>query len=92
MSERCFGQYVWNRIHGELQSGGVASAVHQLWQLRRHSPQCWQDFAYEVNHLDLTDRQYRLVASLWELSRERHLEDIAPRLRTLPDSLCNSFR
>ena len=55
-------------------------------------PECWQDFAYEVNNLDLTDRQYRLVASLWELSRERHLEDIAPRLRTLPDSLCNSFR
>lgn len=42
--------------------------------------------------MPLTSPQWRLLASLWELSKESRLEDIAPRLAGIPDQLCNSFR
>ena len=84
--------HVWRQVLLELRAGGVSSAVHQLWLLRRSSPVCWERFADVANSAALSASQYRLIASLWELSREPHLEDIAPRLGVLPDSFCNSFR
>ena len=79
-------------IFQELRSGGVASAVHILWQLRRQSPGLWHELAADVQNCPLTQNQFFLIASLWELSKEGQLDDIAPRLGALPDHLCNSFR
>lgn len=93
MGESCsISRFVWTKVVAELRAGGVASVVHQLWLLRRSSNHCWNEFADWANSMPLTDPQYRLVASLWELSKEQRLEDIAPRLAGIPDQLCNSFR
>ena len=93
MGETCYvTEHVWSNVLQELRAGGAAGAVHQLWLLRRTSETCWHMFADLANGSTLTGEQYRLIACLWELSRERRLEDIAPRLGALPDHLVNSFR
>jgi len=93
VADRCaVTEHVWQQVLLELRAGGVSAAVHQLWLLRRSSVDCWHRFADIANASTVTGTQYRLLACLWELSRERRLEDIAPRLGALPDSLCNSFR
>lgn len=83
--------HAWRLVLAELRAGGAASAVHLLWLLRRQSSGLWHEFAKEVGNHSLTRQQFRLVASLWELSKEQHIEDIAPRLGEFPVHFCNAF-
>ena len=84
--------HVWRKVLNELRDAGVASAVYEIWLLRRHSRKAWLAFAEEVPSHNLTRQQLYLVASLWELSRELDLEDIAPRLAHFTDSFCGAFQ
>jgi len=81
----------WGRIRAELQNDGAASAVHQLWLLRRQSPEAWHEFARNAADFGLPYPQLLLLSCLWELSKEEHLSDIAARLAALPDHLLTAF-
>lgn len=81
----------WRRIVGELSSDGAASAVHQLWMLRRRSEVSWLEFAFFAQSNVHTFDQLCLISSLWELSKEETLELIAPRLGRLPEDLLTCF-
>lgn len=86
--------HLWNfykRIVGELSADGAASAVHQLWMLRRRSPVSWVEFAFIAQKNVRSFDQLCLLSSLWELSKEETLERIAPRLGRLPEDLLTCF-
>ena len=82
---------VWNSVQADLEVGGVAGAITQLWQLRRRSPKSWLQFADKAAETYLTYDQFCLLASLWEISKEPSLAAMAVRLARLPDWLCDSF-
>ena len=82
---------IWHSVCADLEVGGVAGAITQLWQLRRLSHARWLQFADEAAESYLTKSQFCLLASLWEISKEPTIEAMAPRLAYLPDWLCESF-
>ena len=81
----------YNRLVGELSADGAASAVHQLWMLRRRSEVSWLEFALFAQKKVQNFDQLCLLSSLWELSKEASLERIAPRLGRLPEDLLTCF-
>lgn len=82
---------IWRSVQSDLEVGGVAGAITQLWQLRRLSHARWLQFADKAAETYLTYDQFCLLASLWEISKEPTIEAMAPRLAYLPDRLCDSF-
>ena len=81
----------YKRLVEELSTDGAASAVHQLWMLRRRSPVSWVEFAFIAQKNVRNYDQLCLLSSLWELSKEETLERIAPRLGRLPEDLLTCF-